>query len=182
MAIGSYRVLVDKLSDARDLDRFAVQVEYVSAFGRAMNRVYSIDESMADRLRSEVPETVLDEIGLGYRGFVTDEPPETMAVRSLSLAVAQKCNLACTYCYAQEGSFGSEPKNMDRAAARRSVDLLFEAARPGESVNLAFLGGEPLVNRALIRECTSGRIEPAFDMAAGESATWVSAATSPQPT
>jgi uncharacterized protein len=77
-----------------------------------------------------------------------------MPVRSLSLAVAQKCNLACSYCYAQEGSFGSEPKNMEHAAAIRAVDLLFQEAKPGESVNLAFLGGEPLVNRALIRECT----------------------------
>jgi uncharacterized protein len=77
-----------------------------------------------------------------------------MAVRSLSLAVAQKCNLACTYCYAQEGSFGSEPKSMEYDAAVRAVELLFQRAKPGESVNLAFLGGEPLANRSLIRECT----------------------------
>lgn len=118
------------------------------------SRVYSIDESMADRLRSDGAEGVLKEAGLRNRAFVTNEAPETMAVRSLSLAVAQKCNLACTYCYAQEGGFGTEPKNMDREAARKSVEMLFETVRQGESVNLAFLGGEPLVNRALIVECT----------------------------
>ncbi len=118
------------------------------------SRVYSIEESIADRLRSDGAAGVLKEIGLRNRTFVTDDAPETIAVRSLSLAVAQKCNLACTYCYAQEGSFGTEPKNMDREAARRAVELLFQNERPGESVNLAFLGGEPLVNRALIAECT----------------------------
>jgi uncharacterized protein len=116
------------------------------------SRVYSIDESVAARLRSQGAADVLKELGLADRGFVSDVAPETVAIRSLSLAVAQKCNLACTYCYAQEGSFGTEPKNMDREAARRSVELLFANARPGESVNLAFLGGEPLVNRALIYE------------------------------
>jgi uncharacterized protein len=43
---------------------------------------------------------------------------------------------------------------MDAAAARRAVEMLFESANPGERVNLAFLGGEPLLNRTLIRECT----------------------------
>jgi uncharacterized protein len=118
------------------------------------SRVYSIDESTAQRLQSAGADAVLKDLGLTERTFVDDQTPETIAVRSLSLAVAQKCNLACTYCYAQEGSFGVEPRNMDEATARRAVELLFDNARPGESVNLAFLGGEPIVNRALIVTCT----------------------------
>jgi uncharacterized protein len=43
---------------------------------------------------------------------------------------------------------------MDRLAALRAVELLFQDVRAGESVNLSFLGGEPLANRSLIRECT----------------------------
>jgi uncharacterized protein len=122
------------------------------------SRIYSIDQWTAERLRADPGnrEHTLEHLGLLNPASlqVTDEPPVSMPVRSLSLAVAQKCNLACSYCYAQEGSFGSEPKNMEHAAAIRAVDLLFQEAKPGESVNLAFLGGEPLVNRALIRECT----------------------------
>jgi uncharacterized protein len=122
------------------------------------SRIYSIDLETAEALRSDPGNLrhALERLGVldpdSLR--VTDEPPLSMPVRSLSLAVAQKCNLACTYCYAQEGSFGSEPKNMEHAAAIRAVELLFESATPGESVNMAFLGGEPLINRALIRECT----------------------------
>jgi uncharacterized protein len=121
------------------------------------SRIYSVDQETADQLRMDPGDSggLLARLGLlGDRPYITDEAPRSMAVRSLSLAVAQKCNLACTYCYAQEGSFGSEPRNMEREAALRSLELLFEGASPGESVNLAFLGGEPLVNRALIRECT----------------------------
>ena len=34
---------------------------------------------------------------------------------------------------------------------RGAVELLFSGAGPGDAVNLAFLGGEPLTNRALLR-------------------------------
>jgi uncharacterized protein len=122
------------------------------------SRVYSIDPETAEALRYDPGNAAqtLERLGLLDADSlrVTDEPPHSIPVRSLSLAVAQKCNLACTYCYAQEGSFGSAPKNMEHAAAVRAVELLFENAMPGERVNLAFLGGEPLLNRALIRECT----------------------------
>lgn len=122
------------------------------------SRIYSVDEETAARLKEDPANTEhrLEELGLLDPGalYITDEAPRSMAVRSLSLAIAQKCNLACTYCYAQEGSFGAEPKDMDREAALASLDLLFRDVAAGESVNLAFLGGEPLVNRALLRECT----------------------------
>lgn len=127
------------------------------------SRIYSIDDETAAQLRQDPADVSrrLEQLGLfdPQTPYVTDDAPRSMAVRSLSLAVAQKCNLACTYCYAQEGSFGVEPKNMEREAALASLALLFRDAAPGESVNLAFLGGEPLVNRSLIRECTERAVE-----------------------
>jgi uncharacterized protein len=85
---------------------------------------------------------------------VDDTPPVLPPVHAISLAVAQKCNLGCAYCYAREGSFGGPPRNMDIATARKSVDLLLTGKRQGDKVNLAFMGGEPLVNRAVLREAT----------------------------
>lgn len=75
-----------------------------------------------------------------------------MAVRALSLAVAQKCNLGCSYCYAKEGDFGGSPKNMPLQTALAAVDLLFSETEPAERINLAFLGGEPLINRDVLRQ------------------------------
>ena len=83
-----------------------------------------------------------------------DEPPPGPRLHALSLAVAQKCNLGCTYCYAQEGAFGGRPRNMPMDVALRAVALLFRDARPGDNVSLAFLGGEPLFNRAVIHAAT----------------------------
>jgi uncharacterized protein len=75
-------------------------------------------------------------------------------VRALSLAVAQKCNLGCTYCYAQGGSFGGPATSMELQTALDSVDLLFSDVAAGERVNLTFLGGEPLLNRPVIHAAT----------------------------
>ncbi len=124
-------------------------------------RVFGVDREVFERLdqassrgdRAEV-KRLLQQFGLDAPPFVTDAPPESFPVRALSLAVAQKCNLGCTYCYAQEGDFGGTARNMPLEIARQSVQRLFEEAAPGERVQLAFLGGEPLVNRPVLREAT----------------------------
>jgi uncharacterized protein len=91
---------------------------------------------------------------LDARRFIDDTPPDAPRIHALSLAVAQKCNLGCTYCYAKEGDFGGRPQNMPPDVALRSVDLLFRDAQAGDTVSLAFLGGEPLLNRAVIHAAT----------------------------
>jgi uncharacterized protein len=118
------------------------------------SRVYSVDADTAAVLKDSSSPAELEGLGLESHERITDVAPTGMPIRSLSLAVAQKCNLGCTYCYAQEGSFGQAPRNMEHEVALNAVRLLFADASPGEKVNLTFLGGEPLLNRALIRECT----------------------------
>jgi uncharacterized protein len=100
---------------------------------------------------SDEVEGLLQQAGLGGSPLIDDAPLEPPPVRALSLAIAQKCNLGCTYCYAQQGEFGAAAKNMALADALRAVDLLVGDAEPGARLNLAFLGGEPLVNRKTLR-------------------------------
>ena len=88
--------------------------------------------------------------------------PEAVPVRSISLAIAQKCNLGCTYCYAEQGTFGGIPSNMSLEVAKASVDQLIHDASPGEKVTVAFMGGEPLFNRSAIHDCTRYAAEKAI--------------------
>jgi uncharacterized protein len=92
--------------------------------------------------------------GLDAPPFVDDVPLTNPPLRAVSLAVAQKCNLGCTYCYAQQGEFGGAAKNMPLETAIAAIDLMFRDAAAGERVNVAFLGGEPLINRPVIRRAT----------------------------
>jgi uncharacterized protein len=137
------------------------------AGGRAMllsvarGRLYEIDDTLAQTLDRAMAYGDADRVGLfmeaaglgGDPGLV-EAPPESVPVRALSLAVAQKCNLGCTYCYAQHGSFGGADSSMSIEVAKASVDRLLHDAPPGEKISLAFLGGEPLTNRAVLQATT----------------------------
>jgi uncharacterized protein len=136
------------------------------------NRIYDVDTETAaalDRARRggdrELAE-LLENLGLATRPYVDDTPPPAPPVRALSLAVAQKCNLGCTYCYAQQGSFGGPARQMPDATALAAVELLFGEVSAGERVNLSFLGGEPLLNRATIHAATERALSLAAERGA----------------
>lgn len=88
-----------------------------------------------------------------------DAPPVVGAtgetpLYSISLNVAQACNMSCHYCYADEGKFGGGARMMSAEVARASVDRLFAESGPRESLLVGFMGGEPLLNREVVREAT----------------------------
>ncbi|MER5982277.1 radical SAM protein [Streptomyces sp. NPDC001787] len=83
-----------------------------------------------------------------------DEVPGEVPLRSISLAIAQTCNLGCTYCYAEQGDFGGAAKLMSEQVAHATVDRLVDDAAAGERITIAFLGGEPLANRRVLRSAT----------------------------
>ena len=122
------------------------------------SRLYDADAGLAARFAAAIDsghlDAMLDDLGVHGEPFIDDEPLAAPPLHALSLAIAQKCNLGCTYCYAQQGEFGGPARNMEREAAERAVDLLVNGAPPGARLNLAFLGGEPLANRALLQETT----------------------------
>jgi uncharacterized protein len=70
----------------------------------------------------------------------------------VSLTVAQACNLACDYCYADEGRFHAPPRLMSRDVAFRAVDDVVGNAAPGEQVTVGFMGGEPFLNREVVHD------------------------------
>jgi uncharacterized protein len=123
------------------------------------SQLFDLDDGTFERFAAAADDQEMSDI-LRISGLASeprqigDDVPDDVSVRALSLAIAQKCNLGCTYCYAQEGSFGSAPKNMTLEMALASVDLLISETRPDERINLAFLGGEPLVNRTVLRRAT----------------------------
>jgi uncharacterized protein len=122
------------------------------------SRLYDVDAELFAELRTasigEGIAGVLDRIGLGGSPQIDDQPLTDPPLHALSLAIAQKCNLGCTYCYAQQGDFGGAARNMTQETADHAVDLLVSSAEPGARLNLAFLGGEPLANREVLQAVT----------------------------
>jgi len=125
------------------------------------SRLFAAGSSLYARFRSVVEagdsgqlSALLDKLGLGGDPPINDEPLSNPRLHALSLAIAQKCNLGCTYCYAQQGEFGGAGKNMPLEQAIQAVELLVNGAATDAKLNLAFLGGEPLINRAVLQAAT----------------------------
>lgn len=115
--------------------------------------------SAAQRERAEGLNFVLKDLGLHSPPLIDDAPINSPPIRALSLAVAQACNLGCTYCYAQQGEFGGAAKRMPMNVALAAVERLFADVKPGDRVNLAFLGGEPLIARGVIQAATERAVQ-----------------------
>jgi uncharacterized protein len=125
------------------------------------SRLYDLDEESAqvfqrisasedDRGRS-----ALHDLGLaGPERAISAVAPEPPGLRSVSLNVAQACNMACHYCYADEGRFLGSSRFMDRETAFHTVDWLIASSEPGSDLELGFMGGEPLLNRPVLHETT----------------------------
>lgn len=72
------------------------------------------------------------------------------------LMLSQTCNLACRYCYGRGGTYssdalGSTAALMSEGVALRAVDLLVGEAKPGSRRRIVFFGGEPFLNRHVMR-------------------------------
>ena len=72
-------------------------------------------------------------------------------IRSIALLVTQNCNLACTYCYGNKGTYGSSG-HMNSETARKAIDWLIEQSGELRNPGVVFFGGEPLLNFALMKE------------------------------
>ena len=77
--------------------------------------------------------------------------PGAIPLGTMVLEVAQDCNLRCSYCYAEGGSYGKPVRLLEPALARKAVRLLVEGAGDQAKVTLILFGGEPLLNMKAVR-------------------------------
>jgi uncharacterized protein len=119
------------------------------------SRIYDLDAETMEALDAAGPdagESLLRSLGIMNESarFIDDRAPPLPALHALSLTVAQACNMGCGYCYADEGRFGGAARMMSLATAIAGVDRLIAESAPGSDIVLGFMGGEPLLNRAVV--------------------------------
>lgn len=112
------------------------------------SRIFELSEPLARGVASGDPAAIA-------RVHELDSPraqrvASNTQLRALSLNVAQGCNMSCSYCYADEGRFGGQPRQMTIEVARQAIDRLL-AERP-ERATIGFIGGEPMLNREVVHD------------------------------
>ncbi len=116
------------------------------------------------RLRAQYPEeaqelqTLLDNgmLNVPRVDFVPPAPDGT--IKSMCLNICHNCNLACAYCFADEGKYTGEKQSMRPETACRALDFLVEKSGTRRNLEVDFFGGEPLMNMdAVIAAVEHGR-------------------------
>ena len=87
-----------------------------------------------------------------YQKYITDFKNRKTVVKALCLHIAHDCNLACKYCFAEEGEYHGRRALMSLEVGKKALDFLI--ANSGNRVNLEvdFFGGEPLMNWDVVKE------------------------------
>lgn len=78
------------------------------------------------------------------------KPRQPVEVINISLFLTQTCNLRCTYCYGDGGSYGSGG-SMDEKTAFKTVDWLIEQSGKMKKIHIGFFGGEPFLEFPLMK-------------------------------
>ena len=99
-------------------------------------------------------ETFLHQVGFDEEILpsLVEESAETLPVMAV-LLMTNRCNLACTYCYAAAGSH--TPQDMPWATARTLIRTAFENARANGDSKFALSfhgGGEPTLNWSVLKK------------------------------
>lgn len=87
-----------------------------------------------------------------YKDAIVDFKKRKTVVKALCLHIAHDCNLACRYCFAEEGEYHGDRSLMSYEVGKKALDFLI--ANSGNRVNLEvdFFGGEPLMNFQVIKD------------------------------
>jgi uncharacterized protein len=67
-----------------------------------------------------------------------------------TLAITQRCNLACDYCYVDK-----KDSIVQFSTVRKIIDFIFENAQKDEKIDIGFFGGEPFLEYDLIKKITA---------------------------
>ena len=87
-----------------------------------------------------------------YENYIIDFKKRETLVKALCLHIAHDCNLACKYCFAEEGEYHGRRALMSFEVGKKALDFL--VANSGNRVNLEvdFFGGEPLMNWQVVKD------------------------------
>lgn len=108
---------------------------------------------------AEAFEDVEDLVGLGflfsddiYEDYISEFKSRDTVVKALCLHIAHDCNLACGYCFAEEGEYKGKKGMMSYEVGKQALDFLIENSGNRINLEVDFFGGEPLMNFQVVED------------------------------
>ena len=87
-----------------------------------------------------------------YKGAIQQFQKRETVVKALCLHIAHDCNLACRYCFAEEGEYHGRRALMSFEVGKKALDFLIDHSGNRRNLEVDFFGGEPLMNWQVVKD------------------------------
>ena len=88
-----------------------------------------------------------------YQPFIEEfKDKRQTVVKALCLHIAHDCNLACKYCFAEEGEYHGRRALMSYEVGKKALDFLIKNSGNRRNLEVDFFGGEPLMNWQVVKD------------------------------
>ena len=87
-----------------------------------------------------------------YENYIMDFKKRETVVKALCLHIAHDCNLACQYCFAEEGEYHGRRALMSYEVGKKALDFLVRNSGNRVNLEVDFFGGEPLMNWQVVKD------------------------------
>lgn len=87
-----------------------------------------------------------------YRDAVDQFKNRPAVVKALCLHIAHDCNLACRYCFAEEGEYHGRRALMSYETGKQALDFLVKNSGNRRNLEVDFFGGEPTLNWQVVKD------------------------------
>lgn len=87
-----------------------------------------------------------------YEDYIGEVKQRKTVVKALCLHIAHDCNLACKYCFAEEGEYHGRRALMSYEVGQKALDFLIANSGSRRNLEVDFFGGEPLMNWKVVKD------------------------------
>lgn len=87
-----------------------------------------------------------------YENAIEHFKERPTVVKALCLHIAHDCNLACKYCFAEEGEYHGRRALMSYEVGKKALDFLIANSGSRRNLEVDFFGGEPLMNWQVVKD------------------------------
>lgn len=87
-----------------------------------------------------------------YEPYIKELKQRETVVKAMCLHIAHDCNLACQYCFAEEGEYHGRRALMSFEVGKQALDFLIANSGNRRNLEVDFFGGEPLMNFEVVKK------------------------------
>lgn len=87
-----------------------------------------------------------------YKNAIDIFQERPVVIKALCLHIAHDCNLACRYCFAEEGEYHGRRALMSLEVGKKALDFLIANSGSRKNLEVDFFGGEPLMNWQVVKD------------------------------